>query len=81
MGSISTPLLPGYLACVPLSCFPNGKHGKHCASQKKGSFLGWFVGKCHGKNPSSNKLRSSAAGKHILSAAAKKFGFKASGPE
>ena len=24
MGSISKPLLPGYLACVPLSCFPNG---------------------------------------------------------
>ena len=24
MGSISKPILPGYLACVPLSCFPNG---------------------------------------------------------
>ena len=46
----------------------------------KGFLFGDFdmLRKPKGRTPSSNKLRSSAAGKHILSAAAKKFGLKAS---
>ena len=38
MGSISKPLLPGYLACVPLSCFPNS-NTESIARVKKGSFM------------------------------------------
>ena len=35
MGSISKPLLPGYLACVPLSCFPNGNTESIARVKKK----------------------------------------------
>jgi hypothetical protein len=66
---------------VPLSCFPNGNTESIARVKKKVLFWGGLLGNATGRTPSSNKLRSSAAGKHILSAAAKKFGFKASGPE
>ena len=35
MWSISKPLLPGYLACVPLSCFPNGNTESIARVKKK----------------------------------------------
>ena len=35
MGSISKPLLPGYLACVPLSCFPKGNTESIARVKKK----------------------------------------------
>ena len=42
MGSISKPLLPGYLACVPLSCFPKGYTESIARVKKKGDALKAF---------------------------------------
>ena len=43
MGSISKPLLPGYLACAAVM-FSERLHGKHCASQKKWVDKGFWIG-------------------------------------